>query len=68
MGIVVYFDFHRTDLQAFAAVDTLAFVAMDADQREIAHGLEEDRDGADIFAEGAIVLDKASPTPMQSPM
>ncbi len=30
---------------------------MDAQQGEVAHGLEEDRDGTDVFAEGAIVLE-----------
>ena len=29
---------------------------MDAEQRKITHRFEEDRDRADIFAEGAVVL------------
>ena len=57
-GIVVHFHFHWTDFQAFAAVDTLAFVAMDAKQRKVTHWFEEDRDGADILAEGAVVLEQ----------
>lgn len=31
---------------------------MDAEQGEVTHRLEEDRDGADIFAKGAIVLEQ----------
>ena len=57
-GIVVYFHFHRADLQAFAAVDAFAFIAMDAEQGEVTHRLEENRDGADILAEGTIVLEQ----------
>lgn len=57
-GIVVDFHFHRAYLQTFAAMDALALIAMDADQREIAHRLEEDRDGTDVLAESAIVLEK----------
>ena len=56
-GILVHFHFHRADFQAFAALDAFALVAMDANQREIAHRLEEDRDGAEVFAEGAVVLE-----------
>ena len=57
-GIVVHFYIHRTDLQAFAAMDAFALVAMDAEQGEVAHRLEEDRDGTDILAKGAIVLEQ----------
>ena len=56
--IVVYFDIHRADLQALSTLDAFAFVAMDAKQGEVTHRLEEDRDGTDIFAEGAIVLEQ----------
>ena len=31
---------------------------MDAQQGEVAHRLEEDRNGADVFAEGAVVLEQ----------
>ena len=30
---------------------------MDAQQGEVAHWLEEDRDGTNVFAEGAIILE-----------
>ena len=56
--IVVYFDIHRADLQALSALDAFAFITMNAEQGEVAHRLEEDRNGADIFAEGAIVLEQ----------
>ena len=32
-------DVHRADLQAFAALDTFAFIAMYAQERKIAHRL-----------------------------
>ena len=56
--IVVHFYIHRTDFQAFATLNTFAFVTMDAEQGEVAHRLEKDRDGTDILAEGAIVLEQ----------
>ena len=49
---------HRADPQAFAAVDALILITVDAQQRKIAHGLEEHRDGAQIFAECPIVLER----------
>ena len=42
---------------AFAAVDTLIFITVDAQQRKIAHGLEEHRDGTQIFAERPVILE-----------
>ena len=56
-GIVVHFHFHRADLQAFATLDAFALVAMDTEQRKVTHRLEENRNGADIFAEGTVVLE-----------
>ena len=56
--IVVYFDIHRADLQALSALDAFAFITMNAEQGEVAHRLKEDRDGADILAEGAIILEQ----------
>ena len=58
-GVAVHLDVHRTNLKAFSALDTLALVAAHTQQRVVAHGLQEDRDGADVFAEGAIVLEYA---------
>lgn len=57
-GLLVDFYIHRADQQAFAAADTFAFVAMDAQKREIAHRLEKHRDGAQIFAERAVILER----------
>ena len=53
-GIFVHLNVHRADFQALAALDALALVAAHTQQRKIAHRLQEDRDGADVFAEGAI--------------
>ena len=56
-GILVHFDFHWTYLYAFSTLDAFALIAMDTEQRKVTHRLEEDCDGADIFAEGAVVLE-----------
>ena len=55
--IFIYLNIHRAHFQAFATLDAFALVAMDAQQGEVAHRLEEDRDGTDVFAKGAIILE-----------
>ena len=55
-GIVAHFHIHRTDFQTFTAMDAFAFVATDAQHGEVTHRLEEDCDGADVLAEGAVVF------------
>ena len=56
-GFFVDLHVHGADPQAFAAVDTFTLVTMDPQQGEIAHGLEKHRDGAEILAERAIILE-----------
>ena len=56
-GFLVDLHVHGTDPQTFAAVDAFTLVTMDPQQGEIAHGLEEHRDGAEILAERAIILE-----------
>ena len=56
-GVIVHLDLHGTDFQTLAALDALALVAMDTEQREVTHRFEEDRDGADVFTEGTVVLE-----------
>ena len=56
-AFLVTFHVHRADLQALAAADAFAFVAVDTEKRKVAHWLEEQRDRADVFAEGAVVLE-----------
>ena len=56
-GFLVDLHVHGTDPQTFTAVDTFTLVTMDPQQGEIAHGLEEHRDGAKILAECAIILE-----------
>ena len=55
-GFFVDLHIHGADPQTFAAVDAFALVAVDAQQRKITHGLEEYRDGTQIFAERTIIL------------
>ena len=59
-GFLVDLHVHGTDPQTFAAVDTFTLVTMDPQQGEIAHGLEKHRDGTQIFAERAIILERES--------
>ena len=55
-GFLVDLHVHGTDPQTFATVDTFTFVTMDPQQGEIAHGLEEHRDGTQVFTERPVIL------------
>ena len=54
-GFFVDLHVHGADPETFAAVDTLAFVTVDAQEGKVAHGLEEHGDGAEVFAERPVV-------------
>ena len=41
-------------------MDAFLFVAANAEQGEVAHRLEEDRDGTDVLAKCAVVLEQHS--------
>ena len=56
-GLFIDLHIHGADPQTLAAVNTLIFVAVDAQEREVAHRLEEHRDGAQILAECTIILE-----------
>ena len=56
-GVVVHLHVHRADFQTFAAMDAFAFVATDAQHGEVTHRLEENGDGTDVLAEGAVVFE-----------
>ena len=55
-GFFIDLHIHGADPQAFAAMDAFALVAVDAQQGEIAHRLEKDRNWTQIFAERTIIL------------
>ena len=57
-GFFINLHVHGTDPQTFAAVDAFTLVTMDPQQGEIAHGLEKHRDGAEILAERAAILER----------
>ena len=59
-GFLVDLHIHGADPQTFAAADAFAFITVDAQQGEIAHGLEEHRNGAQVFAERAVILERKS--------
>ena len=54
-GFFVDLHIHGADAQAFTAVDAFALVTVDAQQGEIAHGLEEHRDGTQVFTERPVI-------------
>ena len=56
-GVLVNLYLHWANLQAFAAVNALAFVAADAKQGKVTHRLKEDRDGTDVLAESTVVFE-----------
>ena len=55
--ILVHLHIHRTDLQAFPALDALALVAADTQTRKITHRLQEHGYWTKIFTEGAVVAE-----------
>ena len=59
-GVVANLYIHWTCFQALATLDALAFVAPDAKQRKVAHGLQDNCYWADVLAESTVVLEKDS--------
>ena len=55
--VVQHVHLHGAGPLAGVAADAFAVIAGDAQEREVAYRLEEDRDGADVLAEGAVVLE-----------
>ena len=56
-GFLVDLHIHGTNSQTFAAMDAFALIAVDPQQRIIAHGLEKYRDGTQVFTERPVVLE-----------
>ena len=50
-GFFVGLHVHGADSETLPAMDALILIAVDAQQRKIAHGLEKHRDGTQILAE-----------------
>ena len=59
-GFFVDLHIHGADPQTLSAMDAFALVAVNAQQREVAHGLEEYRDRTQIFAERAVIFERKS--------
>ena len=57
-GLLVDLHVHGADPQTFSAMNALILIAVDAQQGKIAHGLKEHRDGTQIFAECAVILER----------
>jgi len=55
--IVRYVHVHGAYLFAFPAGDAFVLIAFDPQQGEVAHGLQEHRNGAYVFAESAVILE-----------
>ena len=59
-GLLINLHIHGTNPQAFAAMDTLAFITVNPNQRKITHRLQKYRNGAKILAERAVILEHKS--------
>ena len=56
-GFFVDLHIHGADPQTLPTMDALILIAVDAQQRKIAHGLEKHRDGTQILAERPIIFE-----------
>ena len=56
-GFFVDLHIHGADPQALPTMDALILIAVDAQQRKIAHGLEKNRDGTQVLAERPIIFE-----------
>lgn len=56
-GFFVDLHVHGADPQTLPAVDAFALIAVDAQQGKIAHGLEKNRNGAQVLAERPIIFE-----------
>ena len=56
-GFFVGLHVHGADSETLPAMDALILIAVDAQQRKIAHGLEKHRDGTQILAERPIIFE-----------
>ena len=56
-GFFVDLHVHGADSETLPTMDALILIAVDAQQRKIAHGLENHRDGTQILAERPIIFE-----------
>ena len=56
-GFFVDLHVHGADSETLPTMDALALIAVDAQQRKIAHGLEKHRDGTQILAERPVIFE-----------
>ena len=56
-GFFVDLHVHGADSETLPTMDALALIAVDAQQRKIAHGLEKHSDGTQILAERPIIFE-----------
>ena len=56
-GFFVDLHVHGADSETLPTMDALILIAVDAQQRKIAHGLEKHRDGTQILAERPIIFE-----------
>ena len=56
-GFFVDLHVHGTDPQTLPAMNALILIAVDAQQGKIAHGLEKNRNGAQVLAERPIIFE-----------
>ena len=56
-GLLVDLYVHGAGPQTFSAMNALILIAVDAQQRKIAHGLEKNRNRTQILAERTIIFE-----------
>ena len=59
-GFFVDLHVHGADSETLPTMDALALIAVDAQKRKIAHGLEEYCDGTQIFTKCAVIFERKS--------
>ena len=64
-GFLINLHVHGADSETLPTMDALILIAVDAQQRKIAHGLEKHRDGAKTLAKRAVILAHKKPLPVE---
>ena len=57
-GLLIDLHIHGTNPQAFAAMDTLAFITVNPKQRKITHRLQKNSNRTDVLAECPVILEE----------
>ena len=56
-GVIGYINIHRTNFFTFSTWNTLLFVTLNSDYREITHRFQKDRDRTNILTERSVIFE-----------